>query len=57
MTHLSDESVQLRDVLAGHIVTGLLTAPARPGVPLLSREEMAVAAYQLADSMIKARSA
>ncbi len=48
-------AVELRDYLAGQIISGLLTAPSRPGVPLLTRLEMASAAYQLADAMLEAR--
>ena len=57
MTKSPPAGIELRDMLAGHIITGLITAPARPGVPLLTREEMAGAAYDLADAMLKARGA
>lgn len=48
-------SPDLRDLLAGHIIGGLLTAPARSGVPQKTPEQMASAAYQLADAMLRAR--
>lgn len=51
----SQDTPTLRDILAGHALTGLITAPSRPGVPAFSIPEMAVAAYRLADEMMKAR--
>ena len=56
-TSQATESITLRDVLAGQALTGLITAPARPGVPKYSESEMALAAYRLADEMLKARDA
>lgn len=44
-------------MLAGQALNGLITAPARPGVPKYSDPEMAKAAYRLADEMLKARGA
>lgn len=53
----TSESITLRDVLAGQALTGLITAPARPGVPKYSESEMALAAYRMADEMLRAREA
>ncbi len=51
----SPDMAALRDMLAGQALTGLITAPARPGVPKYSESEMAAAAYRMADEMLKAR--
>ncbi len=51
----ANESVTVRDVLAGQALTGLLTSPARPGVPAMNMVEMAAAAYRYADAMLLAR--
>ncbi len=53
----SEATITLRDLLAAQALNGLITAPARPGVPKYSDIEMAAAAYRLADQMLKAREA
>ena len=45
----------LRDQFAAQILPAMLIAPKEPGVPRMKMDQMAVAAYEYADALIRAR--
>ena len=45
----------LRDLFACQILPAMLIAPKEPGVPRNKMDQMAVAAYEYADALLKAR--
>jgi hypothetical protein len=50
-------TITLRDHFAAQILPAMLIAPKEPGVSRLKMDAMAVAAFEFADAMIRARSA
>jgi hypothetical protein len=55
MSHVPAASATLRDTFAGQIFCAMMIAPKVPGVSRLEMDEMAKAAYECADALVKAR--
>lgn len=49
------QTPSLRDSFAAQILPAMLIAPKEPGVPRMKMDQMAVAAYEYADAMLRAR--
>jgi hypothetical protein len=47
----------LRDQFAAQILPAMLIAPKEPGVPRMKMDQLALAAYEYADAMLRARGA
>jgi hypothetical protein len=54
-SNASKGPIELRDWFAGHVLAAMIIAPRQPGVSRLEGADMAKAAYEFADMMLKAR--
>lgn len=51
----SNPAISLRDLVACHVVAAMIVAPKQPGVSRLDMDDMARAAYEYADALIRVR--
>ena len=55
MPSAESQPFSLRDQFAAQILPAMLIAPKEPGVPRMKMDQLALAAYEYADAMLRAR--